>query len=306
MRLSTRHLVSWGGLGDGCADIWFEEKEPGDISTPGSEPLRVRKDSDGSAWPAIYRPAGGYLLQFPPYAEFTLDAAGRELTARRSPATPAGTVDYLLHSQVIPLALSMRGDIVLHGGAVEIDGFAVLLLGPSGRGKSTLTASFAAAGHPFLADDGVLVAFRAGGLAAVPGQPSIRVWGDSGRALMDGAQRAEGAAYTSKACFVADSKFRHAGRELPVGAIYFLSEPATAPVFERVPPGEAIYQLMSNSFLLDTSAPGLLQARFEFFARVARTVAIYRFGFPRRYEMLAQVRTQLAAHARGLQEKPRC
>ena len=49
------------------------------------------------------------------------------------------------------------GASVLHGGAVAIGGRAVVVVGHSGRGKSTLTTALTRAGHPFLADEVVAV-----------------------------------------------------------------------------------------------------------------------------------------------------
>jgi tetratricopeptide (TPR) repeat protein len=57
--------------------------------------------------------------------------------------------------------LATRHRFVLHGGAIVRDGQAVLVLGPTGSGKSTLTVSAAEAGWAVLSDD--LVAVRLAG-----------------------------------------------------------------------------------------------------------------------------------------------
>jgi hypothetical protein len=58
---------------------------------------------------------------------------------------------------VLPLALPLLDLEPLHGAAVAVHGGALLLLGPSGSGKSSLAAALANVGHGFLADDACAV-----------------------------------------------------------------------------------------------------------------------------------------------------
>jgi hypothetical protein len=60
----------------------------------------------------------------------------------------------------------------------------VAFLGESGRGKSTLAASFATEGTRFLTDDGLLLEWVGGHCMIVPSHPSIRLWEDSQEALI--------------------------------------------------------------------------------------------------------------------------
>ncbi len=59
---------------------------------------------------------------------------------------------YLL-GPILGFMLRLRGITCLHASGIVADGKAFALTGPSGVGKSTLAASFAAAGHPVLTDD---------------------------------------------------------------------------------------------------------------------------------------------------------
>ena len=54
--------------------------------------------------------------------------------------------------------LDREGILAVHAGAVEIDGLAVILAGPSGRGKSTLVVELVRGGAGLLSDECALVA----------------------------------------------------------------------------------------------------------------------------------------------------
>lgn len=86
---------------------------------------------------------------------------------------------FLLGSAVGAL-LIQRGMLVLHGNALEKDGRAIVCLGHSGDGKSTLAYALMQRGWRLLADD--LVALSADGLV-LPGIPRIKLWHDAAKAF---------------------------------------------------------------------------------------------------------------------------
>lgn len=71
--------------------------------------------------------------------------------------------------------LIQRGLIVFHGNALEKDGKAIVCLGHSGGGKSTLAYSLMTQGWNVLSDD--LVALNDAG-KVLPGIPRIKLWED--------------------------------------------------------------------------------------------------------------------------------
>ncbi len=82
------------------------------------------------------------ILSFAPHAMFEVDRilrtcallAGRDLT-------PA-TLQHLLFDQILPRLIAHAGRLVLHASAVGASAGAILFLGGTGQGKSTLAASF--------------------------------------------------------------------------------------------------------------------------------------------------------------------
>jgi hypothetical protein len=79
--------------------------------------------------------------------------------------------------------LQQRNILVLHAGAVEVNGSGIIACGPSGIGKSTLTAGLHRRGYPFLADDVCAVTLHDGHPAVVPGFPRLKLWSDVLRRL---------------------------------------------------------------------------------------------------------------------------
>ena len=134
---------------------------------------------DGTPWTEFYRENGGYLLRFPDLADFRVSADGLEVTGFPVPGVSESTSQHLYLNQVLPLVLSKLGKLVFHASAVEVPGGAVAFAAESGRGKSTLAASFAVNGFRFLTDDGLVLEPVADGYQVQPSHPSIRLWEDS-------------------------------------------------------------------------------------------------------------------------------
>ena len=260
---------------------------------------------DGAPWTEFYRTGSGYLLRFPRLADFEVSGDASAVSCRPAPAVSEETCTHLYLNQVMPLMLSKRGKLVFHASAVEIGAEAVALVGESGRGKSTLAASFARAGHRFLTDDGLVIEAVGGGFRALPSHPSIRLWKDSEEALMaEGARRAGAVQYTDKSRFLAGGGLEFCSEARPLRSAYFLGGDAAAPRIQPMSESEALVEWVKNSFLLDPTEQRLLAAHFEQLAPLANGLACYRFDYPRRFDALAEVRAALVGHRREADGRP--
>ena len=86
---------------------------------------------------------------------------------------------YLTGSMFAAL-LQQRGKATLHAGAVETRAGAVLFMGSSGSGKSSLIAALVERGYAMLADDGAAVAPGVGGRpTALSAFPRMKLWADT-------------------------------------------------------------------------------------------------------------------------------
>lgn len=255
----------------------------------------------GEVWTEFYRLDGVYLLRFPGFADFAVKTENFAVACHPVPGASSGTLQHLYLNQVRPLVLSLQGKLVIHASAVEIGGAAVAFVGSTGAGKSTLAASFALAGHPFLTDDGLVVEADGEDFMALPSHPSVRLWADSERALIaPRARRAAPLQYTSKARILADENLVFCAHPSPLRRVYFLGQEAVETIEIR-PLKElaAAMEWVKHSFLLDIEERSRLASHFHQVADVAQTPINYRLNFPRRFGDLEGLRSAIVHHLQG-------
>jgi hypothetical protein len=274
--------------------------QPARLQPPvGHPPFHTWTYPDGTLWAEFHRADGGYLLRFPRLADFQVTADARAVTCIPAPEVPEGTAQHLYLNQVLPLVLSKLGKLVFHASAVEVDAGAVAFVGESGRGKSTLAASFAVSGCPFLTDDGLVVEPSVTGFAALPSHPSIRLWEDSEAALLPpAARRAPPVHYTAKARFLADDELAFCAVPRPLRRVYFLGEGSAEQIeLQRLSPAETVVEWVKHSFLLDIEEQPRLASHFDQVVALANQPIHYRLDYPRHFDQLAAVRQAILAHA---------
>lgn len=136
----------------------------------GAERLQEWHYPDGTLGLTIDRDARrGYRFYLYGAGVFVLAADGSRVVLHLDPEHEAAWDwrRYLI-GQVLPFAALLHGLEVFHASAVEIGGGAVLLLGGSGLGKSTLALNMHLGGTGFLADDSVAIETRGDQLLAHP------------------------------------------------------------------------------------------------------------------------------------------
>ena len=93
------------------------------------------------------------VLRVHGFCEFELDAALGRAVCRPDASAGLGAVSLVARGAFLAFWLGLRGDCVLHASAVEHRGSAVVFLGGSGMGKSTLAGWACSAGARFISDD---------------------------------------------------------------------------------------------------------------------------------------------------------
>jgi hypothetical protein len=219
----------------------------------------------------------GWRLRAGGFGEAIISADGRTVAAARGEATPE-RFERLLIGRVLPWTALVRGLEIFHAAAVTLDGGAVLLIGPSGAGKTSLAVQLALAGGGFLTDDVLAVdRDRTGALRAHPGarlaglRPTERDrLGDDDRSALGPLRElddkawatlpaADGPSALRAICFVT----RPAGSE-PAGAeLERLTQPSAEP-------------LLASTFVTSVRTPARLANLLDVCADLAATVPWYR------------------------------
>lgn len=248
---------------------------------------------------ALARIDGGYLLRFPGLADLSL-ADSNTIKISPLPGVAEHTLRHLVLDQAIPRLLAQRGRLVLHAGVAALgDDRCVLIVGPSGQGKSTLTTALAASfGGSVLADDCVVITFDGDQPLAVPSYAGVRLWPDSAEALL-GANVATQPVneYSSKlrAALPAAASLRSSGA-WPIVAILVLptdaaepGNPADSAELIELNAGSACMALMRNTFQLDVTDVRHVQGLLELAAQASRRLPVLELRHRRDYALLPKV-----------------
>ena len=255
--------------------------------------------NDGQIWTLFYRRGESFVLRFPDLADFEVAADGFSVLAHPVVGTSSNTITHLYLNQVLPLALSRQGKLVFHGSAVQTPFGVTAFLGESGRGKSTLAASFASSGCRFLTDDCLLLEKLDRGFSVQPSHPSIRLWDDSREALVHAsAPLAPPVQHTPKARILSDDVLAFCDVAQPLRNIYFLGDGCASEVsITPMSPSEALIGLVNHSFLLDIEARDAIAAHFEELTQLVALPLYFRLDYPRHYAALPSVREAILKNA---------
>jgi len=276
------------------------------IAAPGLQPdlerppFRSSTLPDGTCLTQFYRLDPGYLVRFPGLADFEVSADGRAVVCHPAPETSEATSRHLYINQVLPLVLGRLGKMVFHASAVELDGSTLAFVAESSRGKSTLAASFATTGAAMVTDESLVLDEQTGDHRVAPGHPSVRLWDDSEQALIaPGAEAAPALPFTSKRRLLAARRLRFSRGPTPLRRMFFLGDGSAGTVkLERLDAKEVLIELVKASFLLNIDDRATLASHFDAVAKLSRRPIHYRLDYPRRFDLLPDVRRSILEHAR--------
>ena len=165
------------------SDLAVAEFEPGQGGPPD---LRIVRRDLG---PLPSREAGAAFhfgeaearMAFPEVGQFRIRDGMIE--AEGAPDADDELLSLPLLGPVMALMLHRRGQLVLHGSALEVNGAGAVFLGDKEAGKSTTAAAFVHAGHRLVTDDVVAVSLDGDGAQIASAYPQIKLMHDAAAAL---------------------------------------------------------------------------------------------------------------------------
>ena len=209
---------------------------PDDGRLPGRATKRWRDDS-GPLKIARLEPASEGAYRFQSGDDIAVDVyRGRRIVATIGPSVSSANLDHFLADQILPRVISDQGQLVVHAGAIRVRDAAILLMGASGRGKSTLSASFARSGLALMGDDAMVVSWDTDRPLAKPVYPSLRLLPDSIDALFDERpETSDIASYTPKQRIELPLGKREPVEPVPIKALFHIGAPASDDVVAMRP-----------------------------------------------------------------------
>ena len=206
---------------------------------------------------------------------------------------------YLL-GQALSFALVKIGLEPLHATCVVVGGAAVVLLGDSGFGKSSLAACFLSAGYTLLTDDLLLLRESPKGLLAYPGPPRIKLFPAMARRFLGRKVKSLPMNSDAQKLVIPLDRDRICSTPVPVRAIYALVSPhdvsgiaevRIAPLSSR----KAFVTLLNNTFNYVIVDADRLRRQFLETTSLVNTVKVRSLAYPRRVSSLTSVRDTLLA-----------
>lgn len=224
---------------------------------------------------------GAYLIDHAYYGRYAVAAQGAGVQCAPRDHLADWQWQRLMVGQVLPLASLLNGYEPLHASAVRIGDRAVLIMGASGAGKSSVALHLSAGPQNFHADDVCALELRGDAVLAHPGPALTSV----DEAELAGMPDALAAGW--KRVGRADGEVRLAGSDAgrrdgaPIGAVFVLARRSGVSAVEIGPPAAPVASiLIGGTFIAYVQGPGRQVRQLEVAAALAASVPLYEVRMP--------------------------
>ncbi len=230
-----------------------------------------------------------FLLRIPGVARMLMRAGREIIVETESPSGETDAVPFLLATS-FGVLLHQRGALTFHASAVAHEGRAIALCGPSGVGKSTLSAALCQAGCQFISDDISVISFESGHPLVLPDSREHRLWADAIERLSMSARQGKAVRDAIKKYHVAPTC---GGAAMPLSAIIVLREAqfiGQEPTLEALSIADAAALLRTNVYRSKlASRMGRDAGLFEQIARLLGHIRVLRLTRPQEIGKLDEV-----------------
>lgn len=207
----------------------------------------------------------------------------------------ANYLAHLILDHIIPRWLALRGDFVLHAGAViSPRGPAIALIGDHGQGKSSLTTALAQAGWRMLGDDACRLVRRDQEWHAHPSYPGTRLMSDSRRVLVPGAASTPMTDGADKHRVIPDVPL--AGAPARLALVIELGGDSASPSMRPLSFSQATASLTRHSFFLAPKLADVAPRAFTLASALAADIPCMVLDFPRRWDVYPELIDLLQRH----------
>jgi hypothetical protein len=252
------------------------------------------EQADGSCYQIGRLPDGSCYARWQAVGEFLVSANGLQIYSRQFDETHKESFQVYMLGQALSFALVKRGLEPIHATVLAIHGEAVVFLGDSGFGKSTLAASFISAGHPVLTDDLLMLHITDDGILAYPGPPRIKLFPEIARRFLGEMATGVPMNRDTERVIIPLNANQSCSVPLPVRAIYSLSAPRD--VFRKQPirikplsPRAGLTELVKNTFNRSLVDSDRLTRQLEQTSRLATLLPVRELSIPRDLDRLTEV-----------------
>jgi len=213
------------------------------------------------------------------------------------PCVSRGIGRLILRGRVLAMLLAHRETpLLIHADVVAGPRGGVAFSGPIGAGKSTLAASFLAAGWALVSDDVAVADCRQRQVWVRPGAPEIRLWPSSLRFFASRGMRARSSALCpatvkKRLLLDRDAPWIFRGEAVRLSAVYDLARGSSRCVkIWKLGRRDALLVLLKNQYMPFFRNSAVMCRHFEMAASAAVRVPIKRLEYPAQWSFLDDVR----------------
>ena len=246
---------------------------------------------------------GSSYVRWEHVGEFLVSSDGRRVVCRRDEKVSSESFQVYLLGQALSFALVKQGLEPLHATSIVVDGEAVAFLGSNAFGKSSLAASFLAAGFRMLTDDLLILRESGGRVIAYPGPARIKLFSNVARRVLGhGAHDPMMNPETEKRILRLSDR-QHCSESVVLRTIYAVAAPRDAcrtpgVRINRLSPRDAFVALIGGTFNRRLVNAERVERQFDVMASLADRVAVSTLAYPRAIDRLPDVRGAVLADLR--------
>jgi hypothetical protein len=221
---------------------------------------------------------------------------GNEVFIDPLPGVASEEFSIFITGSILAILLNQRGILVLHAGAVVINGKAIAFLGDKGAGKSTLSACLQSRGHEFITDDLVPITFDGGLVQISPGFPRIKLRADSVKSIgLDWESLPEVHKFIDKRSYQDFDNF--STEPVNLSRIYILAENPAIEI-KKLESAKAFIEITKHTYLARClQATGQVAEHFQQCKALISAVPVYSLARPHNYNVLPEIASQIEKYA---------